>query len=288
MSNKIHDFKNMYIKDKESFQKNWKTFINDGKNCIKEFKNKETRHKQIPNAFTASRLFAPLFIIPAALSGNLILTGLFAGGFAFTDACDGYFARKYHAQSEFGRELDPITDKLFAGGLLLPLIILNPIMLANLLLEAVIAAINMHSRLNDNKPRTTIIGKVKTGSLSLTMILSYLNMVIAINPVIIGALIATTGILQTATAIKYYKIFQKEETLKELKEFSEEETNNDINDNDKVLEKRKELVINREFPTREKKEELSTTQKIEKLSNLKKELIAIPVSEEDNKLYEKK
>ena len=110
MSNKIKDFKDMYIKDKESFKKNWTIFVSEGKNCINEFKNKETRHKQIPNAFTASRLFAPLFIIPSALSCNLILTALFAGGFAFTDACDGYYARKYNAQSEFGRELDPITD----------------------------------------------------------------------------------------------------------------------------------------------------------------------------------
>jgi len=287
MPNKISDFKNMYIKDKESFKKNWEVFINEGKKCIEEFKNKETRHKQIPNAFTASRLFAPLFIIPAALSGNLILTALFAGGFAFTDACDGYFARKYHAQSEFGRELDPITDKLFAGGLLLPLLVLNPVMIANFLLEAVIAAINMHSRLNDNKPRTTIIGKVKTGSLSLTMIMSYLNMVIAINPVIIGALIATTGILQTATAIKYYQNYRKDETIKELKNILDEEKNDNTNDNDKVAEKRKELVVNRELP-REKTEKLTTTQKIEKLNDLKKELIVIPVSKEDTKLYEKK
>lgn len=287
MLNKIHDFKNMCIRDKESFKKNWKIFISEGKKCIKEFKNKETRHKQIPNAFTASRLFAPFFIIPAALSGNLILTGLFAGGFAFTDACDGYFARKYHAQSEFGRELDPITDKLFAGGLLLPLVILNPIMLANLLLEAVIATINMHSRLNDNKPRTTIIGKVKTGSLSLTMILSYINMVIAINPVIIGSLVATTGILQAATAVKYYKIFRKEEILKELRNLSEEEKDNKTNDKDKIAEKRKELVISRELP-KGKVEELSNFEKIEKLNNLKQELIAVPTTEEDTKLYEKK
>jgi len=287
MSNKIHNFINMCIKDKESFKKNWKIFINEGRKCIKEFKNKETRHKQIPNAFTASRLFAPLFIIPAALSGNLFLTGLFAGGFAFTDACDGYYARKYNAQSEFGRELDPITDKLFAGGLLLPLIILNPAMITNLLLEVVIAAINMHSRLNDNKPRTTIIGKVKTGSLSLTMILSYLNMIIAINPIIIGTLIATTGILQTATAIKYYKNFQKDETLKELKNLSENKKSNDVNDKAKILEKRKELVITRQLPE-EKVEELSAVEKIEKLTNLKNELIAIPLAKEDIKLYEKK
>lgn len=251
MSNKIHNFKSMYNKDKESFKKNWTIFVSEGKNCINEFKNKETRHKQIPNAFTASRLFAPLFIIPSALSGNLILTAL------------------------------------FAGGLLLPLIVFNPVIIANILLEATIAAINMHSRLNDNKPKTTIIGKVKTGSLSLTIILSYLNMVIAINPVIIGSLIATTGVLQTATAIKYYKNYKKAETLKELKNLSANVKNTEVNEKEKTEEKRKELVITKELP-KQNIEKLSTTQKIDKLNNLKKELIIIPLSEEDTKLYEKK
>ncbi len=286
MSNKIYDFKKICIKDKESFKKNWKIFIADGKKCIKEFKNKETRHKQIPNAFTASRLFAPFFIIPAALSGNLILTALFAGGFAFTDACDGYFARKYNAQSEFGRELDPITDKLFAAGLLMPLIVLNPVMLINLMLEAAIATINMHSRLNDNKPRTTIIGKIKTGALSLTMVLSYINMVIAINPAIITALIATTGALQLTTAIKYYNNFRNDEIIKELKNLEVVNNNTEINDNEKTVEKKKVLVINKQQSV-EKSQELTTDEKIERLNRLKNELICVP-TQEDTKLYEKK
>lgn len=145
----------------------------------------------------------------------------------------------------------------------------------------------MHSRLNDNKPKTTIIGKVKTGSLSLTIILSYLNMVIAINPVIIGSLIATTGVLQTATAIKYYKNYKKAETLKELKNLSANVKNTEVNEKEKTEEKRKELVITKELP-KQNIEKLSTTQKIDKLNNLKKELIIIPLSEEDTKLYEKK
>ena len=40
---------------------------------------------------------------------------------------DGYFAKKFDAASEFGRKLDPITDKVFALSLLIPLAVSNPL-----------------------------------------------------------------------------------------------------------------------------------------------------------------
>ncbi len=50
------------------------------------------------------------FYIPGMLS-NIIAAGLFALA-AITDFFDGYFARIFHAQSNFGKCLDPIADKL--------------------------------------------------------------------------------------------------------------------------------------------------------------------------------
>lgn len=288
MIDKITKLKKKCQDDKESFLRNWKVFVMEGKKCIKEFKNKETRHKQIPNAFTASRLFAPFFIIPSALSGNLILTMLFTGGFAFTDACDGYFARKYNATSEFGRELDPITDKLFAGSLLIPLCILNPVMIANFFLEAIISVINMHSRLNDNKPRTTIVGKIKTGFLSLTMLISYISMMTFINPTIIASLIAITGTLQAITATKYYTNYKKDEEIKELKNLASDESflyNNE--ENEKELSNKKEIIINKK-EIKEINNDLSISEKLEQLNSLRQELVPSEKTEEDIKLYEKK
>ncbi len=288
MLDKITKLKKKCKDDKESFINNWKVFVMEGKKCIKEFKNKETRHKQIPNAFTASRLFAPFFIIPSALSGNLFLTMLFTGGFAFTDLCDGWYARKYNATSEFGRELDPITDKLFAGSLLIPLCILNPVMLVTLILETLIAAINMHSRLNDNKPRTTIVGKIKTGSLSLTMLISYISMVTFINPTIIATLIAITGTLQAITATKYYTNYKKDEELKELKNLPSDESFLYSNEeNEKEYSKKKEIIINKK-EIKEVNNDLSISEKLEQLNSLRQELVPIEKAKEDIKLYEKK
>ena len=69
--------KEFWHKMKLSFKQHWGQFMVEGKECINEFKNPETRKKQIPNLFTASRLFAPFFIIPSALLGNLPLTAIF-------------------------------------------------------------------------------------------------------------------------------------------------------------------------------------------------------------------
>lgn len=203
-------------------KKNWIEFKNDTKTCIKELKNKETRKKQIPNMFTASRLFAPFFIIPTALLGNIPLTIIFSISFALTDFADGFFARKYNASSEYGRKLDPITDKVFAGSLLIPLIIINPFVIINLIGEIIIALINTNSQLNNNLPKTVYLGKIKTTALYTTIALSYVSLALGILPSVINPFVIGTSLLQGASAYEYFKKYKDEEKLKELKKHEEE------------------------------------------------------------------
>ncbi len=71
--------------------------------------------KQIPNFLTSFRLLViPVlmlsFYIPGMLA-NVVAAVLFAIA-AITDYFDGYFARALKAQSNFGKCLDPIADKL--------------------------------------------------------------------------------------------------------------------------------------------------------------------------------
>lgn len=286
MVKKINNLKQVIIHDKDSFNTNWKVFVCQGKQALNEFKNKETRKKQIPNAFTASRLFAPFFIIPAALFDNLILTGIFTVGFALTDAADGYYARKYKATSEFGRELDPITDKIFAASLLTPLVIKNPVMLINFLLEGTIASINMHSRLNDNKPKTVILGKIKTGSLSLTMIFSYLSMVTTISPILISSLISVTSMLQLATAFKYHQNYKQTELQKKtaLKQTQKNDETNDEN----IKEEKEKIIDIEKKTTNTDNKDLTIDQKIKLLNDLKEEFVTVSNTSENLKVYEKK
>lgn len=260
---------------KMKFKENWEDFKTQGKECIKEFLNKETRKQQIPNMFTASRLLAPFVIIPSALCGNIPLTVLFSGLFALTDAADGYFARKYNATSEFGRKLDPITDKVFAGSLLIPLMIINPLTIINFIGEAIIALINTRSQFSEHTPHTVIAGKIKTGALYLTIALSYTSFVLGISPSIIDSFIGLTALLQGVTAFEYYQKFKNNEKLKQM---NHEEN---LYQQAKIEEEQKEIDKNIS-------KELTREEKITELKELQKEILGIDkVLEEqtNNKQY---
>ena len=260
---------------KNKIKKNWNEFKHDAIECINEAKNKKTRKKQIPNMLTASRLLAPLFIIPSALCGNLVLTLLFTSLFGLTDAFDGYIARKYNTTSEFGRKLDPITDKVFATSLLIPLTIYNPLMILTLGCEAIIASINVNMQLNNKRPKTVKIGKIKTWSLFITIALSYINFAIKINPNIINSFIGITSLLQILS-IKDYKKCLTEANTEETFEKNIYETSQDIFDD--CFEKQKEY---------NKKHSKKYTERIRGLKNYRNSIIeANENSHETNSIEE--
>jgi CDP-diacylglycerol--glycerol-3-phosphate 3-phosphatidyltransferase len=74
--------------------------------------------KQIPNILTVLRIFIiPILILSFFIPGktaNLVAAILFALA-SITDYFDGYLARLMKAQSNFGKCLDPIADKLLVG-----------------------------------------------------------------------------------------------------------------------------------------------------------------------------
>ena len=70
---------------------------------------------QLPNALTVLRLLAiPVFVVllyRADGEGSYFLAGLFAAT-ALTDQVDGFLARRWRVESEFGRFADPLADRL--------------------------------------------------------------------------------------------------------------------------------------------------------------------------------
>lgn len=182
---------------------NYKEKINEAFNDIK---NPKTFYKQIPNMLTASRILAPFVIIPISLTGNMIATVVAASLFATTDFFDGLIARKLNIMSELGRELDAVSDKVFALSLIIPLAIQIPSFFINVGLECLIGATNLRAKFKNTNPKTIFIGKVKTFALSTTIILGYLNSFVPLNPIILASAITTTFILQTFTASGYMKI----------------------------------------------------------------------------------
>ena len=86
----------------------------------------ECMHKKnLPNILTCFRIIIiPLLIASFYLEGKLyhwVAASLFliAG---ITDFFDGYFARLFHAHSNFGKFLDPIADKLLVASAILMLV----------------------------------------------------------------------------------------------------------------------------------------------------------------------
>ena len=79
----------------------------------------------IPNILTVGRLLLlpfmiALFFIPFSWAAWTCLA-LYALG-AITDFFDGWYARKFNQQSEFGAFLDPLSDKIFVVTILLMLV----------------------------------------------------------------------------------------------------------------------------------------------------------------------
>jgi phosphatidylglycerophosphate synthase len=225
---------------KEFYEK----YKDDIKKCFSDLKDKDKRIKQIPNLLTASRLIAPVFIIPAAFSGNLPLAILFTGIFEATDFVDGYFARKLDAVSEFGKDLDPIVDKIFATTLCIPILFTNPVIALNLIMEGAIGKVNTESKLKGNIPRTTVLGKIKTLCLSLGLGLAYVSVAggpisaLAVNAALLG-----TNVIQVLTYNQYKKIDREKEEFK-LKENKviENEIKIDNTTKNNKLEKVKEIA----------------------------------------------
>ena len=174
-------------------------FFKDFRKEFKSIKKKEIK-RQIPNILTLSRGLAPIVIIPAILFNKLYFVIILLIIFALTDFLDGKIARKYNLVSEFGVKLDAVCDKIFAISLIIPAIINHGIFIFNFVMQIAISYTNLLSYTKGNNPRSTIIGKIKTALLSLTLILAYIpNM----NNLVIFIFSLITIICQVITLIKY-------------------------------------------------------------------------------------
>lgn len=70
---------------------------------------------QLPNALTVARLAViPLFVVLVLRgeAGHSLAAGILFGVAAFTDQIDGWLARRWHVESQFGKFADPLADRL--------------------------------------------------------------------------------------------------------------------------------------------------------------------------------
>ncbi len=179
-----------------------KDFFGDFKLQVRDIKNGNIK-RQIPNMLTFSRALSPFIIIPAMLLGEIKIAIGALIFFAITDFLDGKIARKYNYVSDFGVKLDAVCDKIFAMSLVIPAVFECYILLFNLILEIAISYTNLLSEAKGNHPRSTIIGKIKTTLLSITLILIYIPKT-DIKIIFVASIV--TIICQVITLIKYISI----------------------------------------------------------------------------------
>lgn len=217
-------------------------FIDNYKLFIEDVKKSENKLKMvIPNLLTFSRLLAPFFILPATIFGSFPLAVTFAALFALTDAFDGYLARKWNAVSEFGKNLDPICDKFFVLGIIIPFIS-DPKMFLTIILEATISLINLKSAFKNNKPKSTYLGKGKTVLLSTLLTLSYLFKMLGLTLETLFPLIVVTNTIQAITAIDYMHIDNKKDIIKNVNKIVNNEVNDKIEDIEQNSKIKQDLI----------------------------------------------
>lgn len=219
--------------------KNYFNLFNKGtKTMFKEFFKKDTNKKQRANMWTFIRIITPFLTLICsiiAIITNLmplfITSGIIAGFGAFTDFMDGRSSRKHNSESEYGKLLDQVSDKLFAGIIGINLSFINPIFLITLLGELSIMLTNISYKIkhNDLDIKSTKIGKIKEWPLFFTLAIGYLSPINNIILSISTISIILTLILQTLTVQSY--VISNNKEIKKIEKNKIFNINNELNNN---------------------------------------------------------
>jgi CDP-diacylglycerol--glycerol-3-phosphate 3-phosphatidyltransferase len=92
--------------------------------------------QQLPNALTIARLaLIPVFVVLmlGAEGGHSWPAGIVFGIAGITDQIDGYLARRWHVESDFGRIFDPLADRLMIDAAVILLYLADHMPLAGLI-----------------------------------------------------------------------------------------------------------------------------------------------------------
>jgi CDP-diacylglycerol--glycerol-3-phosphate 3-phosphatidyltransferase len=92
---------------------------------------------KLPNALTIARFaLVPVFVVLMAKAdgGHSWAAGIVFGVAAITDQVDGWLARRWHVESEFGKYADPLADRLMIDAAVIMLFIADRLPWAALVL----------------------------------------------------------------------------------------------------------------------------------------------------------
>ncbi len=131
----------------------------------------------IPNAFSVLRLFLiPAFIWLYSFEQNYLRAGIVLIISGLTDVLDGFIARKFNSESNFGKILDPIADKLTQAAVLFCLINRFPFMMTAFVLLVIKEVLTGATNLLVIRKTKQVHGAVWHGKLSTFLL--YVMMII--------------------------------------------------------------------------------------------------------------
>jgi len=131
----------------------------------------------VSNAITLFRFLLLPFIIYFLVKKERIIAFIIMLIALFSDVIDGYIARKFHQESELGKVLDPLCDKVSLAVILLTLLLINSVPLWAVIIIAlrdmlILAGSYVLFRQKRTVYKSNIFGKV-TGFLFGLMILAF-------------------------------------------------------------------------------------------------------------------
>ncbi len=127
-----------------------------------------------------------------------------------TDSIDGILARKFKVQTLYGSMMDTVADKTLSIVLLLMLVKKVDILSIVLLCEILIAIINIVGMAIGKKTQSSLLGKAKMWVLSITIVLSYMNLFNIIDYSIVIFSSVITIIMQIFVTMGYIKSLIKQ------------------------------------------------------------------------------
>ena len=179
--------------------------------------------KNIPNILTSLRIILIPILVSAFYIDSMIFHYIAVAIFIFasiTDFFDGFLARAWKVQSNFGKMLDPIADKLLVASTLMMMVDkgIAPVLPTLVILCREILVSGMREYLAELKVKVSLpvshLAKIKTGAQMVAIIIlllgeettgiPYTNLVGKISIWIAAILTVVTGYEYLKQGIKYF------------------------------------------------------------------------------------